>query len=194
MRYIRVRNGKILQISQNPIQATSPTDRIYSLNIDHNYVVLQDDGTPRPMTEQEINDYYQMQFNKAKSNLTLLIHQKRKQLENLGITLHTSAGDYIVDTSQIGRSNLQGTILTYEIGNLDKTSDAVPWKFENGFLELNYNQLKEISAFVTDYIEKLFLAEKQHYDAIEQLTTIEEIQNYDLDQFWPSNEYNSQTI
>ena len=126
-----------------------------------------------------------------KDALKTSVYQKRKQLENSGITIHTSQGDYIVDTSQIGRSNLQGTILTYEIGNLDKTSDTVPWKFENGFLELNYDQLKEISAFVTDYIEKLFLAEKQHYDAIEQLTTIEEIQNYDLDQFWPSNEYNA---
>ena len=45
-----------------------------------------------------------------------------------------------------------------------------------------------------NYVEKLFLAEKQHYEAIEQLTTIEEVQNYDLDQFWPSNEYESQAI
>ena len=45
-----------------------------------------------------------------------------------------------------------------------------------------------------DYVEKLFLAEKQHYEAINGLSTIEEIQNYDIDQFWPSNEYESQTI
>ena len=130
-------------------------------------------------------------FDDLKQQLRQKIHQIRKEKENSGINVSTTQGTFIVDTSQIGRSNLQGTILTYEIGILNKTSDSVPWKFENGFLDLTYDQLKEIASFVTDYIEKLFLAEKQHYEAIEGLSTEEELQKYDTNQYWPLNNYSA---
>ena len=133
-------------------------------------------------------------INEEKERLSKLVAERRKSLEREGLVVKTSLGDFIVDTSQIGRSNLQGTILTYEIGLLDKATATVPWKFENGFAELGYDQLKEIASFVVDYIEKLFAAEKQHNESISQLTTAEGIKRYDISQYWPSNEYVSQMI
>ena len=194
MRYIRIRNNKIIQISSMPLEPKIPGEKIYTLNVDHDYIAIQSNGTPRAMTEAEIEASRQARFNQTKIKLLKTVHQKRKELEGQGLILQTSKGNFIADTTYVGRANLQGVILAFEAGLLDKNSSKVHWKFENGFLSLNYGQLKEIGAYILDYVEKLFQAEAQHSAAIQALSSMQDVMNYDLAQFWPSNEYVSQTI
>ena len=138
--------------------------------------------------------------NELRSQLTEQIVALRHQKESEGIFITTSDGQTLpLDTSAIGRANIQGTLMSYQLGLLSQ-DQTVRWKFVNGLQKepiyqgITMEQLQEMAGFVVDYVEKLFQAEAQHQEAIQQLQTIQEIETYDLNQFWPDNCYQSEKL
>ncbi len=141
----------------------------------------------------EFNPDNLIPIDELKRRLKLQIKFFRKSKENQGIEVISQSNKvYEFDTSLIGRSNTQGVISAYQLGLLDPETQTIHWKFlDNSFIDLTYDQLKELASFMMDYVEKLFQAERQHYEAIDVLNDRDEIKNYNKDQFWPSNQYNS---
>ena len=60
------------------------------------------------------------------------------------------------------------------------------WKTPAGFVELNHDYIVAISDGVRGHIQACFDNENFHLDAIDALTTPEEVINYDLTTGWPS--------
>ena len=120
----------------------------------------------------------------------------RKQKEADGIVVVGTDGTmFQFDTSLTGRANLQAVINSFQMGFLNPEADTVHWKFMDGrFYDLTYEQLKELAGFALHYVEALFKAESLHREAIEQLTSLEEAEQYDVNANWPSNEYRSSLL
>jgi hypothetical protein len=131
-----------------------------------------------------------------KERLKQQIKSIRKQKENQGIEVVGQSGKvYKFDTSLVGRSNTQGVISAYQFGLLNPKTQTIHWKFLDGsFADLTYDQLKELASFMMDYVEKLFQAERQHYEVIDALNSRNEIKNYNKNQFWPANKYQSKLL
>lgn len=114
----------------------------------------------------------------------------RKKKEKDGIVFVVNNNEYHLSTSLSTRTNLQAVIHSFQSGFLNPEKDRIIWKFDNErYLELDYNILLGIAKCVLDYIEKLFLAEKEHITQIESLTTVEAVKNYNIQDGWPECRY-----
>lgn len=136
-------------------------------------------------------------IDELKERLKRQIHIIRKEKENKGIVVIGSGGKnkYLFDTSLTGRSNTQGVISAFDMGFLDPQNDKVHWKFMDGvFMDIDYNQLKELAGFALKYVEALFIAEGNHYRNIDSLSSIDDAKKYDVNANWPSNEYKSSLL
>lgn len=117
------------------------------------------------------------------------VYLLRKQKEFGGIILiDQNNNEYILDTSPVGRGNLQASIDIYEKGFIPKTQ-KITWKFENDFKNISYDDLLNMAKYVTDYIENLFKIEGYHNLNILKLTNITDVDNYDINLNWPDNKY-----
>lgn len=90
-----------------------------------------------------------------------------------GTQLHTTLADQNRITTVIANARLAG--VTY-----------VDFKAKSGWIYITIEQLESISGAIALHVQQCFSAERFHHNAITQLTTLEEIENYDLNQWWPT--------
>lgn len=178
--YKLVQDG-IIRLSDNAFIPKDPANRHYREYLRW----LAEGNEPEPeFTLEEI-----------KERLKREIKTIRKQKEIDGIVIITKSVERLyIGTSENDKINILSVINAYDKGIIsqDVTQD---WDFKNGIVKtLNYQQLVEIGSFMLDYVKKLFSAQRQHFVAIDSISTEEGLRNYNKDQFWHSNEYESQTI
>ena len=136
--------------------------------------------------KQDENGIWQVvTLDETKSQRYTDVYNLRKEKEEQGIYVD---GMY-VDITEKGRLNMLSTLSAYQQGLLPQ-DQPVKWKTGHGeFVEITYDQLKQISQFVAYYLEKLFEIEHYHDDEISKLTTVEDVLNYDITTNWPSNQF-----
>ena len=154
--------------------------------------IYQDENNTRQELNCKWNDIIEQDENgiwkvitidKMKEEKMHQVYELRKEKENNGIIVD----DFFVDTSETGRLNLSNTINAFDWGLLPQDAQ-IEWKLAIGdFRKVGYNQLKIFAGYVAQYIEGLFQCEKVHDENIKNLTTIEEVESYDITQGWISN-------
>ena len=132
----------------------------------------------------------QKDLTQLKDEVKQQVKSVRKQKEQEGIILVINSNEYHLSTSLSTRANLQAIIHSFQSGLLNPEKDKITWKFDDGkYLELDYNTLLNIAKCVLDYVEKLFLTEKEHITRIEGLNTREVVKNYNAQDGWPECRY-----
>ena len=132
----------------------------------------------------------QKDLTQLKNEVKQQVKSVRKQKEQEGIILVINSNEYRLSTSLSTRANLQAIIHSFQSGLLNPEKDKITWKFDDGkYLELDYNTLLNIAKCVLDYVEKLFLAEKEHISKIERLRKRESVKSYNVNEGWPNNRY-----
>lgn len=114
----------------------------------------------------------------AKDALTKQATEKRWECEISGVTLPdgTRVGTTIEDqnriTSVVSNAELAGVL-------------AVDFKSASGWVTLSIEQVKGIAVFIARHVQDCFSAERKHHEAIAQLTSLGEVQSYNIDLHWP---------
>jgi len=127
-------------------------------------------------------------------NLKVQLKQKvadlRKRKEDEGVIIQIGENSYHFETDAKTRANIIAVVNAYNLGILDKAKDKVAWKLkDNSFTELTYYELVQVGNIMLKYIESLFVAEAQHNKAIDALQSVEEAEQYDVEQGWPDTTY-----
>ena len=61
----------------------------------------------------------------------------------------------------------------------------IDWKAETGWVQIDKATVEALSAAVGLYVQGCFTAEKNHAAAIAALTSIADVETYDITQGWP---------
>lgn len=129
-----------------------------------------------PTSPELLDEFITKEKAKLKDQVTSL----RYSVETNGITL--PSGERIA-TDVKSQIKISGA-LAYLTLNPTLTID---WKGMNGWTALNYDQVKAIANAVGLHVQGVFSNEKQHHDAIDALTTVQELEMYDINTGWASN-------
>lgn len=71
---------------------------------------------------------------------------------------------------------------------------SVDFKAASGFVTVTYDQLKAIGRLIVLHVQGCFTAERDHYQALDKLDSIEAICAYDYTQGWPVSAKASTTV
>lgn len=80
----------------------------------------------------------------------------------------------------------QGKYTAARIVAKEDSNYTVKWKANNGFIELNATQIIAVADAVRVYVQDCFDNEADHVAAIDLLTTVAEVDAYDITTKWPS--------
>ena len=64
---------------------------------------------------------------------------------------------------------------------------SIKWKGANTWVQIGKAEIDAIEPILFIYIERCFEVERNHSDAINQLTTIAQVEAYDITTGWPDN-------
>ena len=110
----------------------------------------------------------------------------RKEKQAAGITVLGSS----IDTDAESLNMISSAFVTLEKNYNGNTNfpSSIEWKTKNNeFLTVDYSSMESIASATSTYVEGCFSAEKQHFDAINALANVTDANNYDYEQFWPSD-------
>lgn len=93
-----------------------------------------------------------------------------------GVSIGTGIDDQNRITSVVANASLAGLTDT----------DEVDFKAESGWVRATIADIKGIAGAVGQFVQACYTAEWEHHDAIDMLTTREEIAAYDASAGWPS--------
>lgn len=96
---------------------------------------------------------------------------------------------------EIAGITLNGSIIRTDVGSQAKINGAwsaaqmnpailIDWKGENGWIQIDATTITVIAMAVANHVQFCFTQERLHYDAINLLTTYEEINNYNFKSGW----------
>jgi len=123
----------------------------------------------------------------AKAKLKERATEKRRAKQAAGLTINGAP----VDTDANSVSTMTSALVALEkgAGGNPKFPASVNWRLKNGqFTQLDKSALEDIAGKVTNYVQACFDAEMTHSAAIEALTTLDELEAYDLDAGWPDSD------
>jgi len=92
-----------------------------------------------------------------------------------GTELHTRVDDQNRITSVIANARLAGV-------------SEVDFKAKSGWVTLTLQELEQIAAAIALHVQECFTAERRHHEYIAQIPTHEELENYNINQWWPTYE------
>jgi hypothetical protein len=104
---------------------------------------------------------------------------RRYDVETAGI----SVSGVEVRTDRESQAMLTGAWAMFR--QLGAEAPAVQWKGRDGWHSLGQAEIDAIATAVAEHVEACFAAERAHHDAICSLTTIEEVDAYDITVGWP---------
>ena len=87
----------------------------------------------------------------------------------------------IIKTDEISQAKLTGTWATVQMN----PSIEIEWKGANGWAKIKKAEIDTIAMAVSEHVEACYKNEHKHEDAIVALTTIAEIESYDITTGWP---------
>lgn len=62
---------------------------------------------------------------------------------------------------------------------------SVDFKSASGWVTLSVAELAQTAGMIAQHVQSCFSAERRHHEAIDQLTTVEAVEGYDVSQLWP---------
>lgn len=92
-----------------------------------------------------------------------------------GTELHTRVDDQNRITSVIANARLAGV-------------REVDFKAKSGWVTLTLQELEQIAAAIALHVQGCFTSERRHQEYIVQIPTLEELENYNINQWWPTYE------
>jgi hypothetical protein len=115
-------------------------------------------------------------------DLLAAVAPKRFEIETGGITV----SGIPVFTDREAQATLNGGLTALREGFVDQT----PWKAAGGiWVDVTLAEITPIANAVARHVRACFMAERAHCQEIAALTTIEEIDGYDLESGWPGSAY-----
>ena len=115
----------------------------------------------------------------VKSNLA----NKRWQVETGGITIDNVG--YATDRE----SQTKYTAVAVAISQADPNTWSIDWKTNEGFVQLNAQQMMVIVNIVMNHVQSSFTKESEFITAIDSSTTVNEVMAIDIENGWPSNQF-----
>lgn len=119
------------------------------------------------------------ELEKARQALLDKITAKRWEVEVGGMKLpngtelHTRVDNQNRITSVIANAQLAGV-------------SEVDFKAKSGWVTLTLQELEQIAAAIALHVQQCFTAERMHHEYINQIPTLEELENYNIHQWWPT--------
>lgn len=101
----------------------------------------------------------------------------RYEKETAGIILNGST----IKTDLESQAKINGALSLVTLN----TSTIINWKSANGWIQLDAVTVTAIAFSVGTYVQSCFTAERLHSEAINNLTSVEEIVSYDFTTGWP---------
>lgn len=87
-----------------------------------------------------------------------------------------------VGTDRIVQSTINNCLNSLREGFVS----SIEFKAENGWVMIGLDEIRAIAQHVSAYVQQCFVAEKAHLSAISALTTLAEMDAYDVTAGWPS--------
>ena len=115
----------------------------------------------------------------VKSNLA----NKRWQVETGGITIDNVG--YATDRE----SQTKYTAVAVAISQADPNTWSIDWKTNEGFVQLNAQQMMVIVNIVMNHVQSSFTKESEFITSINSCTTVNEVMAIDIENGWPSNQF-----
>lgn len=121
------------------------------------------------------------ELEKARQTLLEKITTKRWEVEVGGMKLpdgtelHTRVDDQNRITTVIANAQLAGVT-------------EVDFKAKSGWVTRTIPQLEQIASAIALHVQRCFTAERLHHEYIAQIPTLEELENYNINQWWPTYE------
>jgi hypothetical protein len=116
-------------------------------------------------------------FDDARNALLERLAEKRRSVETGGVNF----GGVVIRTDAESQAKVSGALL--HVGRNPNT--VIDWKGANGWGQLTKTQVEAISDAVAGHVQACFTAEKNHWNAIQAITDIAQLEAYNLDTGWP---------
>lgn len=215
MRYLKIENGKVVARGLQRIEAENAVRALYphtsfparlveSVLSDHGF--FPEHPTERPtgdvVTEGEpelrsdgkwyqtwvVRDFtpdeQQQRFEGEKSALLQAATDMRWEVMTGGMTL---PGGIEVGTTIDDQNRITSVVANAELAGLTD-SDEVDFKAASGWVRVTIAEIKTIAGAIGQHVQACYSAERTHHDAIEALTTREQIRDYDISVGWPDTQ------
>jgi hypothetical protein len=130
------------------------------------------------LTEAEVDALRAPTFDQVKAQKLNELAAYRYGKETAGVSI----GGMTVKTDRESQSMLAGAKVYSDMNE----SVLIDWKAENGWVQIDRTVILAVSQAVATHIQACFSREKVHGEAIEALTTVEDIAAYDFTTGWPA--------
>lgn len=101
----------------------------------------------------------------------------RKQIEDAGTRL---ADGTVVATTKHDQDRVDSALNNMERYGIKE----VDFKAESSWVKADYATVKAIGQAIVDHVQKCFTLEREHYEALQKLESIEELAKYDYTKDW----------
>ena len=136
------------------------------------WIVVNENLTP----EQQAAKLEKIKYDKL-SSLAFV----RYMIETDGITVSGNA----VKTDRESQAQLASAVLSINHG----FTNMINWKGNDGWTHLNKEQIIQFGKIVSQHVQGCFNIEQMHSKNIQKLTTLTEVESYDIKTAWPSPQY-----
>lgn len=117
----------------------------------------------------------------AKRDLAARVTEKRWEVETGGIIMPNSIE---VKTGLDDQNRINSVIVNAERAGIEE----VDFKSAGGWVTISVSDLEVIADYIAAHVQQCFAAERVHHEAIEQLSTPNDIASYDITAGWPSKQ------
>lgn len=129
------------------------------------------------MSAEEYSDYVAALLTSLKANKLVILAAYRYEKESAGI---------IVDGVDVHTDRSSRSILNSKKDWLaNHPSQVVDYKGKNGWHDLTKQKVEDIWDEVETHVESCYNIERTHAEAIEALTTVNDVEQYDITTGWP---------
>ena len=136
-------------------------------------------------TEDIYVDGVVVKYDPNPPSATIEIAVSRKLSELSSYRFEQETGGIVVSSTPIATSReSQALITSARIFAKENTAYTVNWKTSSGFVSFNSEQIITISDAVRDHVESCFDKELTDTNAINELTTIEDVDAYNVKAGW----------
>lgn len=135
--------------------------------------ILDMDGNVIKTSEQVQSEYLEQ----WKSELKTQVTSKRYSVEVNGLTLENGVS---IKTDRESQAMLSSAYSSLKNDLIQSTE----WKAESGWVTVTLESIEPIAIAVAQHVSNCFLKEKLHHEAIDNISTFEQADQYDINWNW----------